>query len=120
MYWINVDDEKLKKNLETLKIIEKLKKNWNGNNAEPISQKIIDVVRGLICILGDKQPDIFPTACDSLQIEYEKNNGEYLEFEFLNNNVVKWFSIDRSSKETYGEFEYDINTIKGMVDDFYE
>ncbi|KJE25644.1 hypothetical protein LG52_3208 [Geobacillus kaustophilus] len=34
-----------------------------------------------------KQPKLFPTARDSIQLEFEKENGDYLEFELFENKI---------------------------------
>lgn len=52
-------------------------------------------------------PDIFPTFRDSIQFEYEKSNGEYLEFEVFEDKIgVFSLSSDGREKElriTFGD-----------------
>ena len=38
------------------------------------------------------QPEIFPTACDALQLEWENDKDEYLEMEILEGSEV-WFTF---------------------------
>ena len=50
------------------------KANWNGYDAEPFSDKVIENALNLEKYLFYKkgfEPDIFPTAANSLQVEYE-------------------------------------------------
>ena len=70
----------LKENLKKLDEISSLKKNWNVNQAKPIRKKIIKRSKVLVIDL-DKQPQIFPTANESIQIEYDGINNSYLEFQ---------------------------------------
>lgn len=45
-------------------------------------------------------PDIFPTFRDSIQFEYEKSNGEYLEFEVFEYKIgIFGLSSDGREKE---------------------
>ena len=53
--------------------ISKLDSNWNGYGAEPISKEIIDKVAELLPNLN-KQPEIFQTADDTIQLEYDGEN----------------------------------------------
>ncbi len=73
-------DNKMAKNLTKLDKITTLSKNWNEYNAEPFSKSLITHAKNLIRKLYI-QPEIFPTAIGSLQIEYEKDNGDYLEIQ---------------------------------------
>lgn len=58
---------------------------WNGYGAEPFSNSLVNLVRGIIMRLP-VEPEVFPTARKSIQLEYSQN-GEYIEFEI--------FSLDR-------------------------
>lgn len=62
----------------TLNEIAKLKDNWNNNGANSFSAKLIEKCRGIVMQLA-AEPFICPTACGSIQFEYEKENGDYLE-----------------------------------------
>lgn len=78
------------RNNTTLDQIASLKDNWNDNGATAFSEYIIQRSRDLIKKL-DRQPLIFPTANDSIQFEYEKENGDYLEFELFEDGQCKMF-----------------------------
>ena len=64
----------LKKNLLKLEEIKSLKRNWNGNHAKPIPKKIINKTKSLLINL-DKQPQIYPTAINSIQMEFEETSA---------------------------------------------
>ena len=50
------------------------------------------------------QPKIFPTGRQTIQLEYEKRNGDYLEFELFEEKVVVFNVL--SEKETEEEYNY--------------
>ena len=57
--------------------IAHLKRDWNGNNANPFPASLIEKCTTLISQL-EVQPFISPTAYGAIQMEYEKENGDYL------------------------------------------
>ena len=101
--------QRLEANLIKLEDISKLKYNWNGYGAKPIPWKIIDRVKKVIIKLGNnKQPEIFPTGRETIQIQYEyKRKRLYFELE---NDM----SIPKAeeSREVYMEFEFFDGEIK--------
>lgn len=70
--------------LKALEEISKLKENWNGYGAEPISEKLIFRSSRLIDML-QTYPLISPTACDSIHFELS-GNGVYIELEVAEEN----------------------------------
>lgn len=56
-----------------------MKDNWNGNGANSFSTKLIEKCREIVTQLV-AEPFVCPTACGSIQFEYEKDNGDYLKF----------------------------------------
>jgi len=103
----------------TLNEIAKLKDNWNDNGASSFSEKLIEKCRGIVIQLA-AEPFICPTACGSIQFEYEKENGDYLEFEIYEDRIEVF--LDTMSA---GEEEFNLQGIsatdkmKQMVVDFY-
>lgn len=79
--------------------------NWDGEGAKPFDKKLIDKAKGILLELK-YQPEIFPSQYNSIQFEYEKENGEYLEFELFQNKIV-YFYINKDGKE-----EEDLNIIQ--------
>ena len=64
------------------------------------------------------QPRIFPTARNSIQFEYEKQDGEYLEFELFEDGRLKKFSYSGG-----GQFSTELiedKDVEGIVRAFYE
>lgn len=94
----SMDKPGLSRNLLQLDKIAALADNWNGNGAPAFSAKHIEMVRELLRNL-QYQPYIFPTACQSIQIEYETTEEDYLEFEVFENGEVKQFSCSKDGEE---------------------
>ena len=101
-------------NIEKLNLFLELKDNWNDNNVKPFTSKLIEKVK-LIISNVDYQPYIFPTACNSIQLEYEMENGNYLEFEIFENSI-KVFQVINSIEKTFYISEDIIST---YINNFY-
>lgn len=105
----------LEENVETLRQISNFEYNWNFNGAEPFDKKLIRKVDKLIHNLSF-QPQIFPTAEDSIQLEYDKLNGDHLEFEVFEDRA-EVFIYTHNGVQRNDIIE--IGLIKGIVADFY-
>ena len=108
-------DRQYEKDIEFFKDLEY---NWNGYGAEPIPEKLIVCTENLLQNLSEL-PDVFPTANKSIQIEYEKANGEYLEFEMFEDDRVHMFRINSDGTEYNEEFQFDFQKIDRYVREFY-
>ena len=105
-------------NLEKLREIAAMPDNWNDNGASAFDHGLICLIEDIILAL-DHQPEVFPTACDSIQIEYEKDNGEYLELEvFSKEKISVYREHEDGSEETYVTI-YDKEKINRLVNEFY-
>lgn len=87
-------------NLKKLDQIELLEDGWNGNTAKAFKASFISKVREIITAL-EVQPEIFPTACNSIQIEYEKEDSSYLEIEISPADTWEVFKINNKGKECF-------------------
>lgn len=65
-------------NLDVLNSFLYLKENWNENGSEEISKSLVEFCKSIVEKL-DIQPEVFPTAANSIQFEYEKDKV-YCEF----------------------------------------
>lgn len=108
----------LRKNMLKLDEIKSLKRNWNGNQAKPIPGKIVNKTRALILNL-EKQPQIFPTADDSIQIEYDGDNNSYLELQISKENELSYFKVDKQGKEFTGSIPCSSFALNSLVGEFY-
>ena len=72
---INLDE-----NLNLLEHFRDLKPNWNSYDAEPIPSAVIDTCK-IMCSALTIQPQIFPCADQSVQMEFDFSDGSYFEIE---------------------------------------
>jgi hypothetical protein len=86
------------RSLKTIEQISRLKDNWNHNGAPAFSPDLIRLVRRIVALLP-VQPEIFPTACNSIQLEYGNEIKEYLEFE-VNTSKIIAFMVDAKGQES--------------------
>ena len=88
---------KLRLNEEQIKSYLHLPNNWNGNGANAISKNIVERALKLVQKL-DYQPEIFPTARDTIQFEYEKGDN-YLEIEVFIDFFILYKNVNDEEKE---------------------
>ena len=116
VYEENVIDfsENLKRNIKITESFRNLGDNWNCYGAVKFSDLVIDKAISALYFL-ERQPDVFPTGRNSIQFEYEKSNGDYLEFEIFENSITAFSIISGEENErTVNEEE-----MKNMVAEFY-
>lgn len=112
-------DEEKRANLKKLEQIASLPNNWNENGANAFSKQLLSKVRNLIIFLNT-QPEIFPTACDTIQLEYDKNNGAHLEIEIGENDLAEVYLIKSNGEDEFKNVSSDVYTINKVVEKFYE
>lgn len=113
------NDEQLNENLETLKAISKLEKNWNFHGADSFPGEFIRWVR-IILMSIDIQPEVFPTGADSIEFVWE-NNDDYLAVALF---FDKHITLSYVSGNSETSFDIHTDTIKPeniseLVDIFY-
>ena len=107
----------LRESLVRLDEIKNLEYNWNGYGAEPFSASMISQIEKIIRNLS-KQPEIYPTAQSSIQLEYNNENGDYLEFEIFDNGVINQFLL-KSNGESISQKRIPKNTLNKVIESFY-
>ena len=99
--------------------ILKLEYNWNDNGAQAFSVKLVERCRQIVNQLV-AEPFVCPTACGSIQFEYEKENGEYLEFEIYEDRIEVYVESLTNGEEEFILYGITANDkMKQMVVDFY-
>jgi hypothetical protein len=91
-----------------------LESNWNLNGAEKFSKNLIDLTKTVINSISI-QPEIFPTGRNSIQLEWEKDNGDYLEFEVFQNEIICLEIIEKVEKS----FAVKAENVNSIVRNFY-
>ena len=104
------------KNIDRLRKFYQLENNWDGYGAEKIEGDLINFCLKVIRLLDDdKQPLINPTGRNSIQLEYEKEDGTYFELEFFSKNVIVLFRIDNVGNET----TITLNSLKEVLGTYF-
>ena len=85
-------------NMKRLDVIDSLKDNWNGNGAGAFSHELVDKVRILVENL-QIQPEIFPTALNTIQLEYENSRRDHLEIEIGETDEADVFIASYTGEE---------------------
>ena len=114
----NLCSPELSRNLQKIEKFREYKENWNGYGASAFSEELLDIAEEILKRLN-YQPEVFPVAGGAIQFEYEKKNGEYLEFEISIDKWIMGFQIDSAGKEQQLKTERDSNKINEVVDTFY-
>lgn len=73
--------------------IAQLKDNWNGHGASSFDEVFVHWVEDLYKLVSDPDVEVefFPTAKGSIQLEWENDEGSYLELECFPTGEVKAF-----------------------------
>lgn len=110
-----MEELKQSQNIRILYSFQDLESNWNGNGAEPFNPNLIERCRQLVMTL-ERQPQIFPTARQSIQLEYERIDAGYLELEIFESTIHVYQHIPGDD-----EIEKDINesSVNHVVKAFY-
>ncbi len=104
------------KNIHKVSSFSNLKKGWNGYDAEPIDTSLIERVKEILVSLSTYQPEVFPTGRNSIQLEYEKENGDYLEFEIFEDGKISMY-LSKGNEEV--EELITVENIRRKVENFY-
>lgn len=92
--------DKKNRNLKLINNLREFKENWNAYGAKGFSKELCDFASEIIESLDEEnQPKLFPTSSESIQIEYEKDNGEYLEFEIYPTKTIEMYKVNTDGEE---------------------
>ena len=105
-------------NLEKLRVIGDLKDNWNQNGATAFSGKLITKVRNVL----DKitvQPEIFPTALGTIQLEFDNSRRDHMEIEIGESGDAEVFVSMYNRKEYFETIPATPDAVNKKVGEFY-
>lgn len=105
-------------NLRKLEAIGSLRDNWNGNGAPALPEDVVDRVKKLIDELPI-QPEVFPTALKTIQLEYDNARHDHMEIEIGDKDTVEVFTVLRSGDESVEQIVFGRDTISEKVLEFY-
>ena len=105
-------------NMRKLTQIALLKNNRDGYGASPLPSNTIYNAQRLIRSLHI-QPEIFLTANGSIQMEYENDNGDYLELQFTGRGLCEAFSCIGGNEE-YFSLPDNASSLNVLVEGFLD
>ena len=105
-------------NLAKLKLIQGLKAGWNGNDAPAFTDSVIKIVRSIIEKI-DIQPEVFPTALGSIQLEYDNSRRDHMEIEINDSDMAEIFIVKYSGEEYFESIPATSAAINKKVGEFY-
>ena len=100
-------------NLSVFDEIAALGENWNGYDAEPFELSFIAYCRTIFSQLIS-EPEVFPTARNSIQFEFE-NDEVYLEFEVFSDCVDIFVMKNGKSEKDYQIFDNYISEMNSLI-----
>lgn len=105
-------------NLNRLVMIERLKENWNGNGAPAFDNALIVKVRSILESLTI-QPEIFPTALMTIQLEYDNSRRDHMEIEIGLSDTAEIFLVNYNGLESFEDIPATASAINKRIYAFY-
>ncbi|MBE5827344.1 MAG: type II toxin-antitoxin system Phd/YefM family antitoxin [Butyrivibrio sp.] len=105
-------------NLSKLENIRNLKDNWNGNGAPALPINLIEKTRKLLEDLPI-QPEIFPTALSTIQLEYDNSRRDHMEIDIGQSDMAEIFIVTYFGKEITENIQATSDAISRRVIQFY-
>ena len=102
-----------------LRMIEGLTDNWNGNGAESFSKELIGKIDSFIDGL-EYQPEIFPTAGKSIQLEYDRINSGHIEFDVSEKDIIEVYEVCSDGKDKEYDIPSDVRSLNEVLKRFYD
>lgn len=112
------DDSIRTDNLKKLDEISSLKDNWNGNGAPSIPPALIKKTRALLKSLT-MQPELFPTALETIQLEFDNPNHDHMEIEIGLSDQAEVFVAPYNDSEYFETIRSTPASINERVATFY-
>ncbi|MCR5124236.1 MAG: hypothetical protein K6B43_03470 [Treponema sp.] len=91
-------DGRLVRNIKKLNKIASLETGWNGDDANSFSDSFLNRVRAILLSI-ENQPEIFPTAADSIQMEFDGKKNSYLEIQIRDSDTAEVYEVSRNGEE---------------------
>ncbi len=105
-------------NLAKLERIRSMRDNWNGNGAPALPPAVLNKVEVLINELFI-QPEIFPTAMGTIQLEYDNARKDHMEIEIDDTEQAEIFIVAFNGRESYENISVLSENINERVAMFY-
>ena len=112
------DTDMRTENLDKLYAISTLEDNWNGNDAPAFPKDLIDKIHSIILELTI-QPEIFPTALTTIQLEYDNSRKDHMEIEIGLEDDAEIFLVNNNGGESFETIKSTAAAINERVKKFY-
>ncbi|MCR4590354.1 MAG: type II toxin-antitoxin system Phd/YefM family antitoxin [Lachnospiraceae bacterium] len=106
-------------NMNKLKLFRDLKDNWNGNGAPAFPPAVIEKTEKLLLDLNI-QPEIFPTALCSIQLEYNNSRRDHMEIEIGESEETEIFVVMYNGEEHFESIPCTGDALNERISEFYE
>lgn len=117
-YKIKGDIVKKNKAVQAIDRISDLVDNWDGEGAGRFDPVFIKSIRQIVQQLAF-EPEVFPTAANSIQLEYRKD-GNYLEFEILENLSVEVLMVKHHTTTANTIDDIKVKQLNEYLGKFYD
>lgn len=87
---------------------------WNGNGAPAFPATLINKIRMIIEELFI-QPEIFPTALQTIQLEFNNSRRDHMEIEIGEGDMAKLFVIRHNGEEFFEDISSNPEDINRKV-----
>jgi len=114
----HVTDSVKDSNHKKMTMIRNLKDGWNGNGAEAFPTALIRKVDSIIDELVI-QPEVFPTALVSIQLEYDNSRRDHMEIEIGDSETAEVFLVMYNGEELFETISATAEAINKKVGEFY-
>ena len=105
-------------NMNKLEVIRRLKDGWNGNGAPAFSDATVDKVVKLVKGVS-LQPEIFPTALNTIQLEYDNSRHDHMEIDIGESDAAQIYIKMCNGEERFEEIKVDAKAVGRRVKEFY-
>ena len=106
-------------NLDRLSVIEEFKDNWNGNGARAFDKGLMKKVTGIVREL-EIQPEIFPSAAGTIELEYTNSRKDFMGIEIGDTGKAEVFIVMYNGREIFESIDASAKAINERVGKFYE
>ncbi len=117
-------EAKIKDLTDKIACFSVLEHNWNNNGAEPITEDVIIKATSVLPLFYKyiNTLEVFPTARNSIQFEYENEKYKQIELEVFSDHIEYFVCDKEDSFEVDGKLFYEefVKNCKSIDEEFVE
>ena len=104
--------------MDKLEMINILENDWDGNEAKAFSPAFIEKVSEIVSELSI-QPEVFPTALGTIQLEFDNSRRDHMEIEIGESVDAEVYISMFGGEECIEKIPADADSINSYVSRFY-